>query len=464
MLSHFSLFVKKFDIFVINDGYFRLKVLKRCLNSLVFAEIISLTPSSQKYHFKLWGVLIKTLFSTLILIIFLLILQSAYCLANETLLIGINVPLTGAYSQQGIDQLRAYKLAVNIINGRGGVLGRKIIYSVRDTKTNGEVARKNAADLILSGAEMITGGSSSASAVAQGEVCQENGIVFMAGLTHSNATTGSKGHRHTFRWYNNAHQTAQTMASVLVQRFGKGTKYGFIYADYTWGHTVQESLQRVIEKNGGVVVYNKPTKLGTKSYISKLLEAERAAPDVLVMVQFGKDMVTSLKQVTLLKLRDKFSIIVPLMELNMAMQLGADVMQGIITSFPWYHSLAERYVGSRYFVELFEARYGRKPGNAAAVAWVNVFQYADAVKRGGSFDSKSVIQQLENHHFTLLVEEEYWRDWDHQGIHPTFIAVGKTPDESENEYDLFKIIAEKKGEDVARTRSENPVVLEPLEP
>ena len=97
---------------------------------------------------------------------------------------------------------------------------------------------------------MITGGSSSAVAIAQSEECQKAGVVFMAALTHSNATTGKDAHRHTFRWYNNGHQTAKAMAQTLVDRFGKDAKYAFLYADYTWGQTVQKSMQDVIEKAG----------------------------------------------------------------------------------------------------------------------------------------------------------------------------------------------------------------------
>jgi ABC-type branched-subunit amino acid transport system substrate-binding protein len=146
----------------------------------------------------------------------------------------------------------------------------------------------------------------------------------------------------------------------------------------------------------------------------------------------------------------------------MAQPLGPEIMQGVITSMTWYHGLSEKFQGSKEFVEAFEKAYNKKPGNAAAVAWVDIFQYADAVKRAGSFDDVKVIKALEGHKFTLLGDQEYWRDWDHQGIHPTYVAVGKTPAESKNEWDLFKIISTQKGEDVARTRKENPVQLESL--
>jgi len=386
-----------------------------------------------------------------------------YSFTADSVLIGLNVPLTGSYSQQGEDELKAYKLAIDMLNEKGGILGKKIIYSVKDTETNPKAARKNAIDFIKDGALMITGGSSSACAIAQSEEAQKAGIIFMAALTHSNATTGKNGHRHNFRWYNNGHQSAKAMGQGLVDKFGQDAKYAFLYADYTWGQTVQKSMQDVVEKSGSKTVLNLPTKLGSKSFVSYLLKAKKAKPDVLVLVHFGKDMINCLKQVTQLKLRKDMAIVVPLMEIHMAQPLGPEIMQGVLTSMTWYHGLSEKYAGSKKFVEAFEKKYNKKPGNSAAVAWVDIFQYADAVERAGAFDHIKVIKALENHKFTLLGEEEYWRDWDHQGVHPTYVAVGKTPAESKGEWDLFKIISTQKGEDVVRTRAENPVQLEPLE-
>lgn len=398
----------------------------------------------------------------LLLLIPLMSAFSSPIYAAETVMVGLNVPLSGSYSRQGEDQLKAYTLAIDLLNDQGGILGKRVVYGVRDTQTDPVVAKANAYELIEQGAQLITGGSSSAVAIAQAEVCQEKKILFLAGLSHSNETTGTQGHRYGFRWYNNGHQTAKAMASVLVDKYGKNATYAFLYADYTWGRTVQQSFEAVIEKNGGKTVLNIATKLGEKSYISALLKVKKEQPDVLVMIHFGEDMISSLKQATLLKLRNKMAIVVPLMELHMAQPLGPEIMQGVITSMCWYHSLSDRFEGSRKFVTLFEERYHKKPGNAAAAAWVNMFQYADAVERASSFAGDAVVKALEDHHFTLLGADEYWRGWDHQGIHPTYIAVGKSPAQSTNEWDLFTIIGERDGDSLARTRQENPVKLEPL--
>ena len=397
----------------------------------------------------------------LMLIIWLMSGSGAYC--AETVLFGINVPLTGAYSLQGEDELRAYQLAIDMVNNQGGVLGKQIVYSVKDDKTNAQTGRENALAFIKDGAIMVTGGASSDVAIALSQECQKAGVVFMAGLTHSNDTTWKDGHRHCFRWYNNGYQSAKAMSAALLEKFGPNAKYAFLYANYTWGQTVQQSMQTVVEKAGCTTVLNLPTELGAKSYISQLLQVKKANPDVLVLVHFGNDMINCLKQVTQLKLRDKMAVVVPLMEIHMAEPLGPEVMQGVITSMCWYHGLADKFEGSKTFVDAFEKKYQKKPGNAAATAWVDIFQYVDAVKRAGSFDHVKVIKALEGHKFTLLGDEEYWRDWDHQGIHDTYVAVGKTPQESKDKWDLFNIISVQKGEDIAETSKENPVKLEPLE-
>ncbi len=378
----------------------------------------------------------------------------------ETILIGINVPLTGAYSVQGRDELMAYRLAIDNINNNGGILGKKLLYSVKDTRTDAAQARINAKELIHEGAVMITGGSSSAVAIAQSEECQKDRVIFMAALTHSNEVTGIDAHRHTFRWYNNAYQSSGALAHALIRQYGPNTRYSFIYADYVWGHSVLKSLKAVIEKNGGKTVLEIPTPLGAQSFIVPLFKVKEAKQDVLVLIHFGRDMVNCLQQATTLGLRKKMAIVVPLMDIHMAKQLGAKIMHGVMTSMPWYHGLSVKYEGSRRFVESFFNKYKAMPGNAAAVAWVDMYQYTDAVERAKSFDHIKVIKALEGHHFTLLLDDEYWRSWDHQGIHPTYVLIGKNPAEQKNKWDLFKIIEAYKGEDLARTRKINPVVLE----
>jgi len=198
---------------------------------------------------------------------------------GDTVTIGLNVPLTGAYAEEGADELRAYQLAVKHLNGEGdggllnvltptaltgkGILGKKVAYVTSDSQTKADVARAGATRMIeRDGALMITGGSSSGVAVAVQGLCQEMGIIFMAGLTHSNDTTGKDKRRYGFRHFFNAYQSGVALGPVLGQEYGNDRKAYHLTADYTWGWTQEESMKNATEALGWETTAAVRTPLG----------------------------------------------------------------------------------------------------------------------------------------------------------------------------------------------------------
>ena len=171
--------------------------------------------------------------------------SSASAFTNEptgdTVTFGFNVPQTGAYAEEGLDELRAQELAVEHINGIGdggmlntfsskaldgtGLMGKRVTFVTGDTQTKSDVARATAQSMIQKdGVIMINGGSSSGVAVAVQGLCQEAGIIFMAGLTHSNDTTGKDRKANGFRHFFNAYMSGAALAPVL------GNAYAYILA------------------------------------------------------------------------------------------------------------------------------------------------------------------------------------------------------------------------------------------
>ncbi|HBC06765.1 MAG TPA: branched-chain amino acid ABC transporter substrate-binding protein, partial [Rhodospirillaceae bacterium] len=171
---------------------------------------------------------------------------------GKTVTFGFNVPQTGAYADEGADELRAYQLAVEHINGEGdggmlntfsskalkgnGVNGKKVVFVTGDTQTKSDAARASAKRMIeKDGAIMITGGSSSGVAIAVQGLCQDAGVIFMAGLTHSNDTTGKDKRANGFRHFFNTEMTGSALAPVLKKNFGADRTAYHLTADYTWG-------------------------------------------------------------------------------------------------------------------------------------------------------------------------------------------------------------------------------------
>jgi len=230
---------------------------------------------------------------------------------DSEVILGFNVPQTGPYADEGADELRAYELAVEHLNGGGdggmlntfsstvldgtGILGREVKYVTGDTQTKSDAARASARSMIeKDGAVMITGGSSSGVAVAVQALCQEAGIIFMAG------------------------------APVLAAQYGTDRKAYHLTADYNWGYTTEEAIRASTEAIGWETVNSVKTPLTQTDFSSYVAPVLNSGADVLVLNHYGGNMINSLTSAVQFGLREaqangqNFEIVVPLYSRLMA--------------------------------------------------------------------------------------------------------------------------------------------------
>ncbi|MBV7396608.1 substrate-binding protein [Mameliella sediminis] len=376
-----------------------------------------------------------------------------------TVTLGFNVPQTGPYADEGADELRAYELAVEHLNGGGdggmlntfsskvldgtGIMGKKVEYVTGDTQTKSDAARASAKSMIeKDGAIMITGGSSSGVAIAVQGLCQEAGVIFMAGLTHSNDTTGKDKKANGFRHFFNGYMSGAALAPVLAKMYGNDRRAYHLTADYTWGWTQQESIAAATEALGWTTVNNVLTPLAATDFSSYIAPVLNSGADVLVLNHYGGNMVNSLTNAVQFGLREKvvngkdFEIVVPLYSRLMAKGAGANV-KGIFGSTNWHWSLQDE--GSKAFVKSFGTKYGFPPSQAAHTCYVQTLLYADAVQRAGSFNPCAVAEALEGYEFDGLGNgPTLYRAEDHQCFKDVLVVKGK--DNPTSEFDLLEIV------------------------
>ena len=373
--------------------------------------------------------------------------------------LGFNVPQTGAYADEGADELRAYQLAVKHLNGEGdggmmntmqpsslkgnGVLGKKVEYVTGDTQTKSDAARASAKRMIeKDGVVMVTGGSSSGVAIAVQGLCQEAGVIFMAGLTHSNDTTGKDKRRNGFRHFFNGYMSGQALGPVLEKAYGKERNAYHLTADYTWGWTQEASIQAATENIGWKTSNKVMTPVGAGDFSQYITPVLNSGADTLILNHYGKDMINSLTQAVQFGLRDKqvngqdFVIVVPLYSRLMAQGAGENV-KGILGSTNWHWSLPD--AGSQAFVKSFGQEYGFPPSQAAHTCYVQALLYADACERAGTFMPCEVVKALEGHKFDGMGNgpTEY-RAEDHQCFKDVLVVKGK--DNPSSQFDVLEVV------------------------
>ncbi len=392
-----------------------------------------------------------------------LIINSANAYTNEpkggSVTLGFNVPQSGPYADEGADELRAYKLAVEHLNGGGdggmmntfsskmlkgnGILGKKVEYVTGDTQTKADAARASAKSMIeKDGAVMITGGSSSGVAVAVQALCQEAGIIFMAGLTHSNDTTGKDKKANGFRHFFNSYMSGAALAPVLGKAYGKDRKAYHLTADYNWGYTTEEAVKSSTEAMGWETVNSVKTPLTQTDFSSYIAPVLQSGADVLVLNHYGGNMVNSLTNAVQFGLRDKqvngkqFEIVVPLYSRLMARGAGENV-KGIYGSTNWHWSLADE--GSKAFVKSFGEKYGFPPSQAAHTVYCQTMLYADAAERAGTFNPCGIAEALEGFEFDGLGNgKTLYRAEDHQCFKDVLVVKGK--ENPTSEFDVLEVV------------------------
>jgi ABC-type branched-subunit amino acid transport system substrate-binding protein len=368
-----------------------------------------------------------------------------YPVEGDEVVFGFNVPQSGSYSQEGADELRAYNLAVQHLNNGGGwvdewddlsgdgVLGRTVTSVEGDTATDPDTARQSASRMISrDDAIMVTGGSSSGVAIAVQQLCQEERVMFMACLTHSNDTTGPECVRYSFREMFNAYMTGQALAPVLAEEYGEDLNFYQLYADYSWGQTQQESMNQFFtEVAGWTQIDSVPTPLGTSDYSSYLSDVPTDA-DVLVLNHYGLDAANSLPQAINQGLDEDMEVVVPLYNRLMA-EAASDSIEGIFGTADWSWQLEDS--ASQTFTDAFQSEYDEVPSYAARLAYTQTLQYAAAAERAGTFYPPEVIRALEDYDFGGAgLGEETMRGCDHQAQRDVLVMRGLAPgDQTESQ-------------------------------
>ena len=373
--------------------------------------------------------------------------------------LGLNIAQTGPYADEGAEQLRGLELAIEHLNGQGdggmlntfsskalkgnGILGRKVQYVVGDTENKTDEANASARRMIeKDGAVMVTGGSSSETAIANQALCQKAGVIFMAGVTSLNDTTGKDRKANGFRHYYNSHMCGLALASFLGATKAINRRPYYLIADSRWGHTTAEAISKPTQKMGWQLEKEVSTPLGTSDFFKYLAPVKQSGADTLVLVHYGAEMVNSLSNAVKLGFHNRgskgqnYMTIVPMLTQLMMNGAGAS-LSGVHSTVNWYWQLQDE--GSKAFVRSFGNKYGYPPSESAHNIYCQVLLYADAVERGKSFNPCSVVEALEDFEFDGLGNgKTIYRGADHQCIKSIPVVRGK--ENPKNIYDMVEIV------------------------
>jgi branched-chain amino acid transport system substrate-binding protein len=380
---------------------------------------------------------------------------------GSTVTIGAAVPRTGAYAVQGEDELKGWQLAVEHINGNhelmkklapkvnNGVLGKKVNLVAADSGAKPNQAVQEIQTFINQNKiVLITGSTSSAVAVALNKFAQREHVLYVAGISGSNDTTGKDCVRYGFRQNFYGETAANAIGPVLVKNFGKNKKAAFMTPDYTYGHTVTKSVNDYLTKNAGwTQVTNQVSPLGTQDFSQYLTNIANSGAEFIINVNWGRDAVLSVQQAKQFGLTPNMKMVIPYQVPFLAKEAGPELMEGVFAATDYWWTLEDKYPLAKMFNEAFEKKYGYKPEWGAENAYVSFAHWARMVTDAGSFYPPDVIKQYEKGEtIPSLIGDVHYRPQDHQCVRPVIIVRGKAPKDMKNKQDYWEVLEVVPGE------------------
>src|SRR5713226_9387996 len=298
---------------------------------------------------------------------------------------GIGAPFTGPY-RAGVE------MAVEEINAKGGVLGRKLEVVFRDDKGQPAEAVKHAQELVESEkVALIAGTFLSNVGLAVSDWAKQNKTMFVAAEPLTEALTWAKGHDYVVRLRPNTYEQGRMLAEKAGKM--KHVKWATIGPNYEYGKRAWETFRdrlKELKPDVQVVGEHWPTlgKIQPGPLVTAIMSQN---PDALYVSLFGSDWLAFVREADKRGLFKKMFVVgILLGEPEYIDPLKLEAPEGmLVTGYPWYDIQTPAH---KEFVAKFTKRTDKTPVLGSLIGYVTYVSIAEAIKKAGGTDTAKLVQ------------------------------------------------------------------------
>ncbi len=354
--------------------------------------------------------------------------------------IGFPTPLTGAFSAEAQDQVRAAELAVKEFNEAGGYNGQKAELLVRDDKLNpGEAATRTLELIEKDKVNFIVGSLSAATQLSINAVSAPRKVLFNS-ISQSDAINDAKDWSlYTFHEALNPHVTSGAVARYAFPKFGKRIVY--LTADYAYGQEMVRGFERAGKTMGATTLADIRHPLGTSDFSAFLPRIQSLKPDILVLANFGRDLVNAAKQVTDFGMKSGMKVITPVLLYTSRQAGGPEAFDGILGGTSYYWGMEDKIPAAKAFNDKFRKAYGGAvPSDYGALGYAGIRSVLQAVINAKSTESVPVSIALRQLKYNWYKGDQFYRKCDHQSVQSVIIVESKSK-AMKDKYDVFNVLS-----------------------
>ena len=313
-------------------------------------------------------------------------------LAADTIKLGSIIDTSGIFDAYGKPMDMALRLAVNEINGAGGLLGRQIEVKAYDTQSDMALYSQYAQQLTRQDkVDVVHGGILSASREAIRQTMRKTNTLYFYNVQYE----GGVCDRNIFCNGVTPAQQAEVLVPWAMQEAG-GKKVYTLAADYNYGQITARWIQKFVQDAGGEVVQTDFFPLDVADFGATIAKIQTAAPDLIVAPLVGGAHLSFFRQWAASGMKDKIPLASTTLGVgNEHKVLTPEEGDGIMVAYSYSQDLDTP--ANTAFKERWSAAYGDPSAlhELAVSTYYGVHTWAKGVEMAGSVDHDAVVTALE---------------------------------------------------------------------
>jgi branched-chain amino acid transport system substrate-binding protein len=315
--------------------------------------------------------------------------------SGEPIKIGASLPLTGDFSEPGVAAQQGYQIWQQMVNEKGGLLGRPVKITVKDDQSDQNVVVTDYNALMQQEkVDLLLGTFSSLLNLPASAVAERNQMLYVEPAGGS-PEMFSRGFKYLFF----AQQaTAEHQADLFSQWAAglpadqKPKTAAYVIADDPFGGPVAEGIKSQLEQAGVQTVYSKVYPPETTNFDAIASAVASKKPDVIAQGSAGLADGVGLDR-ALIKVgyspKQLFQASTPSFADQFSNAIGIENTEGIFYAVS-YHVDAPT-PGNKEFLAAYRAKYNTDPPEDAADAYAAAQVLQAAVEAVGSIDDQEAL-------------------------------------------------------------------------
>jgi branched-chain amino acid transport system substrate-binding protein len=317
---------------------------------------------------------------------------------------------------------KGWEMAVEEINAKGGVNGKKLEVISRDDGANPGEAVRAAEELVArEGVVALAGTYLSNVGLAVTNFAKQKKVFFLAAEPLTDKVTWQDGNKYTFRLRASTwEQTAMLMPGALA---AKKKRWALVYPNFEYGQSAAAAFKELLKKGqpDAQIVTEQAPPLGKIDAGAVAQAIDDAKPDAIFNVEFGGDLAKFVREGTTRgTFKDRLVVSLLSGEPEYLDPLKSEAPAGwLVTGYPWNKISSPEH---KAFVAAYQKKYNDYPRLGSVVGYVTMKSLAAGLAKAGSTDTKKLVEAFEG----LKVDSPFgpfeYRASDHQATMGCFVG------------------------------------------